>query len=135
MVLRPVSFPPNFDDFSYPLEELCFGVDCDNIPHSEKVIYKDYDNLETPSRDDIKNMLHNFKFDEVFYFQVGTNDDETAWILFVRIDDLLIYFEALTCYTGFEYDGNFKIEYSKNIDNIWNNSICSEMVRNQILSN
>lgn len=129
MAFRPVKVPPDKLDFEYPLSSWN-DLEFDDL----NIDYKNYDNCETPSEEGVRQMLSDFKFDEVFYFQEGECDEE-AWILFVRIGDLYIYYEGSYCYTGFGASGYHQIEYSKNIDNIWNNSLSSEIVRDEILRN
>lgn len=46
-------------------------------------------------------------------------EDETPWILVVRIGDIFIHFYASCSIYGFGCYGDHRIEYSKNLDKIW----------------
>jgi hypothetical protein len=123
IALRPVKVLPTKRAFEYAITCLHEGYD-----------WKNYDDLKVPSVQDIMAMLWSFEFDEVYYFQEGANDME-EWMLFVRVGDLYIYYEAWCDLTGFECQGRQDVHYSKDLDTIWNNGLRSESVRNEILRN
>ncbi len=68
---------------------------------------------------DAKELLDVTKFDKVFYFREGNNDD-ISWIFLIQHNNgYYVFFQAMCDYTGFDCQGCGEILYDKDPKDMW----------------
>jgi hypothetical protein len=98
---------------------------------------KEYELLHIEATNIIKFMYSNndFKIKKLYYYQLGSND-ENDWIIICKtINDFYVYFIASCSYTGFDAYGEGSFCYNINWKQFWDVSLSAAARQDLLCSN